>query len=146
LISLPTLGIDPGVRRSACVLLAPNGLILDSAWHSCPRELLLWLDGRSRHAVVEGQQHYPGVASSQPNDLIALALEAGRLAGALGSVGVSVKIPKPREWKGTVPKPIHNARVSKKLTGRFDGVSEEQANHFIDAAGLALWGVTEFVE
>jgi len=58
--------------------------------------------------------------------------------------------PTPREWKGNVPKEIHNDRVLSKLSSkeRFSlsqlGVPRGKLHNVIDAVGLAKWGWERF--
>ena len=66
--------------------------------------------------VVEGQQIYQGMRQ-RPDDILRLAQFAGVAAGlaAAQSGCFRVLMPRPQEWKGSVPKPIHQARVLTRL-------------------------------
>lgn len=101
---------------------------------------------------VEGQQKYVG-AGAAPEDLLRLALVAGAavsLSMELGKDGIKGSVPLPREWKGNVPKKIHNERVLSRLGltpdtfGSLPGAEEIKASereHVIDAVGLAQWAI-----
>jgi hypothetical protein len=108
--------------------------------------------GHASAAVVEGQRKYPK-DNVRPQDLVHLAQVAG-IAAALCVDHLhplpfgSTMMPEPRLWKGSVPKPIHQARILKQvgLTDDLRGVrgaeslTKTQKGHVIDAIGLALWG------
>lgn len=121
--------------------------------------------------VVEGQRIYPktrgkkGGKAPNPNAILRL----GQVAGLCLCLNARErKIPEPREWKGQVPKLIHQGRVLTKLgwlslfekAGGRDpyytlkgkepppGFVGELPNkgdwkHAIDAIGLALWGLDQ---
>lgn len=68
-------------------------------------------------AAVEGQQiAYTHKTGANPQCLVDLAVQAGVLAGLFGTLDVPViYIPTPQEWKGSVPKKIHQCRILKRL-------------------------------
>lgn len=106
--------------------------------------------------VIEGQLIYPS-SKEQPNDLLKLARIAGAAAGVCSMLYPDKKIiiPKPYEWKGTVPKPVHQARLFHKLgwgykktrgyayplkpaVGKY--LNQSEWKHVADAIGLMQWG------
>ena len=108
--------------------------------------------------VIEGQQFYrPGRAKGNPNSLRWLAYLSGAIAGhALGFIpDTKVVIVDPADWKGQVPKHVHQARTYKRLgwpceehggkdpymvpTGSPFELKATQWKHVGDAIGLALW-------
>jgi len=109
--------------------------------------------------VVEGQVIYLG-KTKNPMSILHLAQVAG---GALRSGFARSKLlPEPREWKGSVPKQIHQARVLTELGWAFErrgtvkdgycvptsapnvfgagALRPSDWKHVTDAIGLALWG------
>jgi hypothetical protein len=94
--------------------------------------------------VIEIPQVYPHRAQKgDPNDLITVAFGAGLIAGRFPKA--RLRLVKPHQWKGTVPKEIHNRRVLAALTEGERVVAESakvQASvrhNMIDAIGLGLW-------
>lgn len=71
---------------------------------------------RILRVVVEGQQIYQGVRQ-RPDDILRLAQVAGAAAGVATHLAGATQLlmPRPQEWKGSVPKPIHQARVLERL-------------------------------
>jgi len=69
--------------------------------------------------VIEVPRHYPASkAKPQVNDLIALAVEAGRLQGTYESIEearVAVRLITAPEWKGQCPKAVTEARARREL-------------------------------
>lgn len=96
--------------------------------------------------VIEWPQIYTRTKSKgDPNDLLPVAAVAGAIISSVGAL--TVRMPKPSDWKGQVPKDVHNARVLKRLTpgerARFDAarLPKSLANNAIDAVGLGLWAL-----
>ena len=105
--------------------------------------------------VIEGQEIYRGSNSKvNPNGLLMIAQIAGAAAGLLREGASGLRIPRPREWKQSIPKPVHQARILSKLgwgykktqgysyplSSPFDFKSSEW-KHLVDAIGLAVWGL-----
>lgn len=104
---------------------------------------------------VEGQEKYPR-DRVRPNDLLNLALVSG-MASAHAQQHYPLAplwIPKPRMWKGQVPKNVHQGRILARLglSEKLEGVegagsmNKTQRGHVIDAIGLALWVATLHVK
>lgn len=139
-----TLAIDPGKNtgwaRFADKCLDACGLVPDVG--------LITVYGDEM--VIELPQVYRGrFAKGDPNDLIELAAIVGRAEQLARDSLMSVRKVKPRDWKGTIKKKIHNARVLKALDSaeawRFGqgvvGVAAGVQHNVIDAVGLGLWAV-----
>lgn len=118
---------------------------------------------RPDRAIVEAQMYYLGKSPARPQDIIHLALVAGAATQAITSFRVGepvdldpVRLVYPRDWKGSVPKGIHQGRVCTALGIRFKSkgptvpvkvtdheifkdMLAEQHSHVVDALGLALW-------
>lgn len=108
------LAIDPGVT-AGWALFTSAGELSACGLGDPPSEY----DANNvlRHGVlIEHPWHRPGSAASQPNDEIALGVNAGEHGGRFRAAGVPVMYVKPHEWKGSVPKSIHHDRVWSKLT------------------------------
>jgi hypothetical protein len=73
------------------------------------------------------------------NDLIATAVRLGRLVEA--SRPLQVCYVTPSQWKGQVPKDIHNARVLAKLRPDELALAEGLDHNGIDALGLLIWAL-----
>ena len=108
------------------------------------------------YAVVEGQEIYQGSAV-KVSDLLNLAQVAGAAAGVFGAT----RIPRPKDWKGQVPKHIHQHRTCRALSwaaglrggkepyvvpifaggapAGADSLKDGDWKHVMDAIGLALW-------
>jgi len=113
--------------------------------------------------VVEGQQKYFGTSPAKVEDLIQLSHISGAAAAYFTSncTDASIAIPTPNMWKGSIPKPIHQARVlnalgwkAKKATSysypkkppeRFD-FNQGQWKHLVDAIGLGWWGLKKCIK
>ena len=80
-----------------------------------------------------------------PNDLIDETITVGALATL--TLESDQRIVKPHDWKGNVPKDIHNRRVKKRLTPvemttlKKCGVAPSLAHNVVDACGMCLWSL-----
>lgn len=116
-----------------------------------------WIDVCDVYLVESQELHRMHKAA--PKDILRLAQVAG---AALATVshqqpgGAIVRLVSPQEWKGQVPKEIHQARVCKRLGWEFTTkagycvpnekhledfgvVNLSDWKHLLDAIGLALW-------
>jgi hypothetical protein len=135
------LFVDPGVHKSAFALFREG--VLERLYYTGGRPLLYEpLDA----VLVEVPQVYSGSKSKgDPNDLIDLALAAGKLLGHLG-MGTTVK---PRDWKGTIEKSKMTEIIKTKLSGPERTVVREfqavlkipgsKMHNIYDAIGIGLW-------
>lgn len=82
----------------------------------------------------------PG-ASARINDLMGIARRVGWWQQSVQAI--NYVLVHPHEWKGNVPKHIHNARVLAKLTPHertlIPDLPKAQLHNVIDAIGLFLW-------
>jgi hypothetical protein len=98
--------------------------------------------------TIERPRYYPrSTKRVDPNDLITLAITAGQLGCRAVDVGAHVAWVFPQEWKGSVPKDIHNRRVLGQLrygetliyTNATKTIPKSKHNNVIDAIGIGLW-------
>lgn len=126
--------------------------------------------GVSDYFAVEAQEIYQGAGqdadTKNPRSILWLGHVAGALFFFLNMEAIEGYFPSPQEWKGTVPKQIHQARILTSLripyekvgkdprTGycrptdfsRFQGEVKSKTHwkHLIDALGLALWAKDQY--
>ena len=97
-------------------------------------------------AVIEQPMIYPG-GHERPNDLITLAISAGRTAGVLQTrhSACEVRWILPRAWKGTIAKEICTARIEARLAPEETaivlrtGLPRSKVHDVLDAVGLGLF-------
>jgi hypothetical protein len=89
--------------------------------------------------VIEWPEVYVS-GRSDPNDLLLLAGVVGAIVGQFDWRGVYSY--RPKDWKGQVPKEIHNDRVLQKLSQKIQTdlgrIPKTYRHNVIDACGLAL--------
>jgi len=135
------IGIDPGLR---CTGLATfDGKTWDvRSIRSTERDLAARCEEIAASIpcapvdllVIERPQVYQGrLQKGDPNDLVDLAVLVGVLLRHIPHV--RALLPRPRDWKGQVPKDIHHRRLRARVPDL--GPASKDA---MDAVGLALWG------
>lgn len=155
-----------GVARVAKALKGEDAVVaMASALDEASRGILRAHKDASgffwEHSVVEGQEIYQG-SEVRVSDLLNLAQVAGAAAGVFGAG----RIPRPKDWKGNVPKHIHQARTARalgwacevrggkepyvvpQLSGEVRGADDLEGRdwkHVMDAIGLALWASKTFL-
>lgn len=162
------LAVDPG--QAACgAALFIDGRLARCAWVKHPmrdrtydsesfvwmaREVASWPGLQIDDFVYELPKVYPGAkGQADPDDLLPLAVIGGVIAGRLGCVSMFVR---PREWKGTIPKPIRAAdpyQVELRVRARLDagelaayeagtaGMSNSTRHNVADAVGIGLHAI-----
>lgn len=114
-------------------------------------------------ACIEGQEcSYSARVGANPRSIMFLANVAGALLGEAGYECGNLFFPSPNDWKGSVPKQIHQSRVLSSLGWDFEKVgsadrgyarptqelptvmgsgevTKGQWKHLVDAIGLGLW-------
>ena len=144
------IAIDPGKRSGVALfrraLLADDWRLVE-ALTMIEREIL----ERPRQllgdvlVVIELPVIYP-TRKTPPADLIDLAVMVGDLRGFYRRHGFEVRLVTPRNWKGTVPKSIHNKRTLAALTPEERALlprrprARDYDHNMLDAVGLGLWG------
>ena len=96
--------------------------------------------------VVEVPQVYQQRGwKGDPNDLIEVALTAGRIAQAFDQA--PAEFVRPHAWKGSVPKDVMLLRITESLDGAEQNVLHaakvpaSMKHNVIDAVGLGLWAL-----
>lgn len=157
------IGIDPGINNTGlCAML--DGVVLSvalirrsyDALAANAKDQCYWLndfrfnvhkslDARSQTVipprpvfVVEMPRIYP---TSNGNDIVDLAFMAGALLARGMEYGEGFVV-YPHQWKGNVPKDIHNNRMLAAMPELETSLAQflkSKREHIIDAAGIALW-------
>lgn len=135
------LSVDPGVHSMA--IACWEGTRLAWAGNAEQGELYLWGYGcEPAHLYGEIPVVYPGAKGlkTDPNDLIALAYEAGRFYGCFEC---PVTLIKPAGWKGQVPKDITKKRILSLLDdAEINAIVKGGDMHNVfDAIGIGLFGL-----
>lgn len=155
------MACDPGLRGSGIALFSEDG-ILRHAWYAKnpirkgngPESWFALANAvytdvkqmafRVDVFVLEVPQIYR-VSRGDPNDLI-------DLAGVGAAIGASLPIQqavcyKPREWKGTAPKEIHQPRIVAKLSEAekyfLAATPKSLVHNVVDAVGIGLFYLKE---
>lgn len=103
-----------------------------------------------KEGIIELPQIYRSANSKgDPNDLIRLAVLVGQYKQQCIDQFMNVRLVKPAEWKGQVPKTIHAKRILDRLNPRetelflrrVDKVAPSKRHNVIDAIGIGLWAI-----
>jgi len=183
---LIAIGIDPDLHNTGIAVVDADSILAvgvakisaklkgDEAVVEMCEELARFFDFHpafNHHAkigVVEGQQLYRG-KTKNPDSILRLAQVAGAAVGAVirdFDYLQRMFFPRPVNWKGSVPKFIHQARtlmgfgIASERVGRdpktmwarpahlpladcvlLTPVTKGQWKHVVDAIGLARWGL-----
>lgn len=157
------LAVDPGVRACGVALFEDEQLVA-ADWVRTKEEALpkaadalatavgRWAQragsGFPDYVVIERPKVYENREHEvDKDDLISLAIVAGAVWEGLAGFARDGEFVLPREWKGQVPKDVHNARVMKHLEPEERAIvhrvkcTPKQIHNVIDAVGLGLWAV-----
>ncbi len=102
---------------------------------------------QARRVVIEIPLYSDQTIGKRPQDLITLAVRAGRWIERAAGPGADVVELFPAQWKGGVPKKIHNERVLAKLTPAelnlfrafMRHIPKGKWHNVIDAIGIGLF-------
>lgn len=137
------LGIDPG-KDTGWAVLDDSGLLTMCGLGEPPRPALNTKPFDL--VVIERPKIYnASTAKANPDDIITLAICVGRYVERFTYSATKIKLPSPAEWKGQVPKAIHNARVLSVLTmhelhnAGLSDTPKGKHHNVIDAIGIAKW-------
>jgi hypothetical protein len=133
--------IDPGVHGSGFARWYGDRLVEVSYGTELPTVYVNNIRYFDDRVVIEVPQVYPGSRSKgNPNHLIKLAFEAGRMVGRN-----AVETVLPRQWKGTIKKEVMLRRILSKLTDeelamlKSLKLPKSKEKECIDAIGIGLW-------
>ena len=150
------LALDPGLRGCGLAYFDANGVLLTAKYLKNPVKkgggpeawlgfveampVDLW---RVEHFISEYPQVYrAGASKGDPDDLLQLAsVVAVFTANVVAKDYLAVR---PREWKGSVPKDVHHARLVKTLTPEEMAMVERAAppslrHNVLDAVGIGRY-------
>jgi len=136
------LAVDPGRgsgwawyfqgKLDRCGLVKPDR---DRAWAFAVPSLPF-----VTHMVIERPQVYqPNRSKGDPNDLIGVAIIAGRWLQAVPAAHVSM--PLPAEWKRQVPKSVDHGRALRVLSPVERAMLGGMDHNVMDAVSLGLWAL-----
>ena len=132
------LGVDPGKHKCGWGVYSANGIGLFGYTTAQGMPFEWDLDG----VVIELPQIYTHRGSKgDPNDLIPLAFEAGKVAYRYKRIPVVTRLP--AEWKGQVPKTIMQNRLLEQMPDLEQLLSvytKEQRHNVYDGLMLAMYG------
>lgn len=145
------LSIDPGLHAVGAAIwndsrLIWAGLIKNSGEHR--RTMVQSVEDKLRSkfpwpdtlAIEVPQVYLASRSKGDPNDLIQLALVVGAFEQWF-KAGFTFMY-KPADWKGQVPKPIMEARISKRLSeeelSKIDKAPKSLMHNVWDACGIGL--------
>lgn len=154
--------LDPGLRGCGIAYFGDDGTLLHAKYlknpvkkGGGPEAWLGFMDelqeqntqGKLPLVVQTFVSEYPqvyraGTSKGDPDDLLQLASVVATFASNI--VAKDYLAVRPREWKGTVPKDVHHARVLKALDDHEKLIVEASAppslrHNVFDAVGIGLW-------
>jgi hypothetical protein len=160
------VGIDPGLRQCGVAVIDDTGR-LGSAWlvkgARTGRGPVVWnamaeavantyagplADPRSARglwlAIERPRIYRAGVSKGDPADLLELQGVVGAIARDWLRAGAQVTAYFPAEWKGQVPKDVHNAQVMARLSVEerervTQAAPRSLVHNVIDAVGIAAF-------
>lgn len=144
-ICIASVGAGGSIRRYKFhVARAKGRLARDRRWEmafALDQATDLW-PSTVDDLAIEFQATRPG--DPRPNDIMAVQAVAGIALGVAGWIVSRAWTPLPHEWKGSVPKEIHQRRILKEAGLTLDspelaGIPRGQRTHCVDALGLCLW-------
>lgn len=127
------LAIDPG-KKPGWATFDDRAMLLD-----CSSDMRDAPWQRFDVLVIERPEVYRD-SKADPNNIVTLALNAGRWIERALMRGCSVFAPLPKQWKGQVPKEIHNQRTLAALSPSEERLLRSSVtSDMLDAVGLGKW-------
>ena len=130
--------IDPGVNPGLAIYL--NGLLIDAYYVTDVEAFTVPIKADVvvlEHLYIDRHSRQP------PNDIVKAQLWGAFLAGKFQPKILETVLPS--EWKGQVPKDVHNKWIISKLSADEVDViktcttKKSKLHNVIDAAGIGLW-------
>lgn len=147
---MTTLSFDPAKRGAAWArfdaanVLVGCGLEQGETFLEALDRLPLAGDELALVVIEVPQVYQQRQWKGDPNDLVAVAVTAGALAYRY-RLAKRVLLPKPHDWKGSVPKEVTKERVLAELSAaervhyNSARIAASLRHNAIDAIGLGLW-------
>ena len=131
------IAVDPGVHVCGYAFFEKGRLVKAGLVQDVPNGFRAL--PRARFCVMELMQAYPKCRAN-PNDLVRVAVVSGLVVGLYPAYAFVL----PHEWKGSVPKKIHQQRILTKLSvdehTLVANITPKSLRHnSIDAVGLGLY-------
>ena len=157
------IGVDPDTTTTGIAIVGPRGVTLHIARArgrvakdrfagmavavtDIIRERLAILNFSPDRAVAAIEWQHIRHRERNPNSMMGVQAVAGMALSSLAEfvLSDSILLPIPSQWKGSVPKEIHQKRVLRAAgltddSPEFFGIPKGQRQHAIDALGLAMW-------
>ena len=143
------LSVDPGKSSgwalwygATLVSADVQHLSAENAWrpNRVPIEIAIVIVPAALSVVIEVPQVYAASKSKgDPNDLIGVAVCVGAWATLFPFA--SVRLVKPRDWKGQVPKAIDHRRMLERLSPDERSRIRSNTADCFDAISLGLWAL-----
>lgn len=162
------IGIDPDTKTTGIAIIHPNGQIelrlarskgrfADDRFPGMAAALLCELPlarfelsqpGMKLEPVAAVEfQHIRPRGEKNPNSMMGVQAVAGMAVTALIARKVcpgDILTPLPVDWKGSIPKEVHQRRILREAglhedSPEFHGIPKSMRQHVIDALGLAMW-------
>ncbi len=146
-----TIGIDPGLVTGLAAIHQGElhrVRVVDSLSYFKEQLRTLHSWGHARILIEKPQVYVTPYSKGDPNDLITLAIQVGRYVEICSlCTRCDITLVFPKEWKGQVPKEMHNARILKALSQKETQVLNEHTakiakgkmHNVYDAIGLAKY-------
>jgi hypothetical protein len=125
------LALDPGASTGWAFFI--EGRLEACGFAKGPSKLFV---PDSDHVVIENPQIYPH-SEVDPNTILVLARMVGRYEERFAHI--PTKLVLPREWKGTIKKPVMLKRIREGLTPAEKAMTLKCPDDTIDAIGLGKW-------
>lgn len=129
---------DPGNKPGYARFHGPTLVAVSKTFMDPPSPALFPWEC-DRRVIVEVPTGRGGNTKATPDNLIALALSAGRVIGRYEQLGQLVRTVTPNQWKGSVPKAIHHKRIRAALGEDELRLLVGATGDVIDAVGIGLW-------
>lgn len=148
------LGYDPGVCSGWAFASTTEGLLACGIFESRHFEHVVFDHPTFQpdRLVIEYPQVYTR-AEGDPNDLIKLAIQVGKIGYYYASqYQCDVQYVKPADWKGQLPKGVHHQRIWSKANNREQriisdagtGLAASKLHNMMDAVGLVQWRIARW--
>jgi len=138
------IAIDPGKDKIALAFFSADRNLYQCEVLPTREACNVLSDAARGLCVIEIPQIYPH-NKGDPNDLVQVALHAGRVMQAIYGAGGVVREVRPHAWKSSAPKKVMHARIVSALSAQeqryFDSCRFSRAviGDALDAVGIGLW-------